>query len=38
MLVDIIPHELAQDLRGRLILTSADFQESVVQIALNPDA
>jgi len=38
MLLDVVPHEFAQDLRGRLILASADFEESVVQIALNPDA
>jgi hypothetical protein len=38
MLFDVIPHELPQDLRGRLVLATADFEESLVEIALNSDA
>lgn len=38
MLFDVIPHEFPEDLRGRFILRPADFEKSVVEIALNPDA
>jgi hypothetical protein len=34
----IPPHKLADDLRRRFILRTADFEEAVPQIALYPDA
>lgn len=36
--LDILAHELADDLRCRLVLRSADLQEPFAQIALYSDA
>ncbi|GAB4227985.1 MAG: hypothetical protein Kow0032_07750 [Methyloligellaceae bacterium] len=37
VVADILTHELADDLRGRLVLRTADLNKPVSQIALDPN-